>query len=211
MNDIDNDLEILLDRLVDGDLERDEYRRLLLDLEEQPGGWRRCALAFLQAQALRREFQSKRQPYVAHGAHRPLPTTQPLASRRRRLVELVLAAAAGILIALPVGLLFPGSSEIATMPAPDASNETVEDVEAAPPEQTDQEEDAIQDWPPEYEWVLSEEGSAFPAGLARALESVGTRVRRERGLLPLETRDGRRFMVPIERVELTPVTFAQYR
>jgi hypothetical protein len=208
MNDVENDLQLLLDRLVDGDLQGDEYRRLLLDLEKQPDGWRQCALAFLQAQALRREFQSQRQPHVVQ---RPLAATQPLASRRRRLVELLLAAAAGILIALPVGLLFPRSSEVATMPVPGTSSEAVKDKEAASPEQIEQEEDAVEDWPPEYEWVLSEEGSAFPAGLARALESVGTRVRRERGLLPLETRDGRRFMVPIERVELTPVSFAQYR
>jgi hypothetical protein len=208
MKDIENDLEILLDRLVDGDLEGAEYRRLLLDLEKRPGGWRQCALAFLQAQALRREFQAQRQSHVDSS---PLTAPQPVPSQRRRLVELLLAAAAGILIALPVGLLFPRSSEVARMPASNASSEAVEDIGAAPPEQTAQEQEPIENWPPEYEWVLSEEGSAFPAGLARALESVGTRVRRERGLLPLETRDGRRFMVPIERVELTPASFGHYR
>jgi hypothetical protein len=208
MNDMENDLETLLDRLVDGDLEGDEYRRLLLDLEKRPGGWRQCAIAFLQAQALRRELQAQRQPHAAPGF---LTAAQSVPSRRRRLVELLLAVAAGILIALPLGLLFPRSSEIARMPAPDASNDVVEDTEAAPSEQTTQQEDTIEDWPPEYKWVLSDEDSAFPAELARALENVGTRVRRERGLLPLETRDGRRFMVPIERVELTPASFGQYR
>ena len=97
------------------------------------------------------------------------------------------------------------------MPTLDPPSEVAEDAEAASGAQTAQEEDCVEDWSPEYEWLLSEEGSAFPAGLARALESVGTRIRRERGLLPLETRDGRRVVVPIERVELTPASFAQYR
>jgi hypothetical protein len=35
----------LLDRLVDGELGEVERRELLLRLESEPGGWRRCALA----------------------------------------------------------------------------------------------------------------------------------------------------------------------
>jgi hypothetical protein len=68
MNGTENDLEILLDRLVDDDLEGGEYRRLLLDLQQRPDGWRRCALAFLQAQALRSHLQTERQPCANHGS-----------------------------------------------------------------------------------------------------------------------------------------------
>lgn len=50
----------LLDRLVDGELREEEYRKVLRDLESQPDGWRRCALAFLEAQAWGREFRSLR-------------------------------------------------------------------------------------------------------------------------------------------------------
>lgn len=45
-----------LDRLVDGELSRDEYRALLESLDREPDGWRRCALAFLEAQAWQREL-----------------------------------------------------------------------------------------------------------------------------------------------------------
>jgi hypothetical protein len=38
------------DRLVDGELDEPERRRLLAGLDNEPGGWRRCALAFLEAQ-----------------------------------------------------------------------------------------------------------------------------------------------------------------
>lgn len=44
---------MLIDRLVDGELSSDERRQLLTSLEAQPDGWRRCALAFLEAQTWR--------------------------------------------------------------------------------------------------------------------------------------------------------------
>ena len=40
---------MLIDRLVDGELSGDERRHLLASLEAQPDGWRRCALAFVEA------------------------------------------------------------------------------------------------------------------------------------------------------------------
>jgi hypothetical protein len=40
------------DRLVDGELSPAEYRQLLASLDDMPDGWRQCALAFLEAQAL---------------------------------------------------------------------------------------------------------------------------------------------------------------
>ncbi len=40
----------LIDRLVDGELDPESRRALLLRLDAAPEGWRRCALAFLEAQ-----------------------------------------------------------------------------------------------------------------------------------------------------------------
>lgn len=51
------DLPIRLDRLVDGEVNIDEQRQLLLALEAQPDGWRRCALAYIEAQTLRQELR----------------------------------------------------------------------------------------------------------------------------------------------------------
>lgn len=45
-----------LDRLVDGELSADERRTLLESLDATPGAWRECAVAFLEAQALRSQF-----------------------------------------------------------------------------------------------------------------------------------------------------------
>ncbi|MEJ7637798.1 MAG: hypothetical protein WKF75_07380, partial [Singulisphaera sp.] len=42
-----------IDRLVDGELDPAERHALLVRFETEPGGWRRCALAFLEAQSWR--------------------------------------------------------------------------------------------------------------------------------------------------------------
>jgi hypothetical protein len=44
------------DRLVDEELSEEERRQLLGQLDDEPGGWRRCALAFLEAQCWRQAF-----------------------------------------------------------------------------------------------------------------------------------------------------------
>ena len=45
-----------IDRLVDDELSEEERRQLLGQLDDEPGGWRRCALAFLEAQCWRKVF-----------------------------------------------------------------------------------------------------------------------------------------------------------
>ena len=46
----------LFDRLVDGELSAAERRELLASLDGRPTGWRRCALAFLEAQTWQNEL-----------------------------------------------------------------------------------------------------------------------------------------------------------
>jgi len=63
-HEITNDDE-RFDRLVDGELSPHEYRRMLASLDGEPGGWRRCALAFVEAQALTRELGALRDEAVS--------------------------------------------------------------------------------------------------------------------------------------------------
>lgn len=66
-----------LDLLVDGELSPALRRELLLRLENTPGGWRRCALAFLEAQTWGRELGLLAQePPVAAA----MPAAAPMAS-----------------------------------------------------------------------------------------------------------------------------------
>lgn len=52
----DEQFQRQLNRLVDGELSATEYRQLLASLDSAPEGWRRCALAFLESQALSRDL-----------------------------------------------------------------------------------------------------------------------------------------------------------
>jgi hypothetical protein len=59
----------VLDRLVDGELSQADRRTLLAALDDEPGAWRRCALAFLEAQSFRWQLnQIATEPLVAQTA-----------------------------------------------------------------------------------------------------------------------------------------------
>jgi hypothetical protein len=73
-----DDAQRWLDRLADGELDADQQRWLLTALETEPDGWRRCALAFVEAQALRGEFRR-----IIAG---DVPASQELASREQAFV-----------------------------------------------------------------------------------------------------------------------------
>jgi hypothetical protein len=77
MNASSNHLQAQLDRLVDGELSPAEYRSLLASLDDQPDGWRRCALAFLEAQALGQDLSAQRSAAGATPA--PAPSAAPVA------------------------------------------------------------------------------------------------------------------------------------
>ena len=55
--DISGNDDLRFDRLVDDELSDTERRQLLASLDDEPGGWRCCALAFLEAQAWRQTMR----------------------------------------------------------------------------------------------------------------------------------------------------------
>ena len=55
-------VERRIDLLVDGELSEADRRALLLELEHDPDGWRRCALAFLEAQCWKAEMGQMARP-----------------------------------------------------------------------------------------------------------------------------------------------------
>jgi len=78
--------ECLLDLLVDGELDERRRRQLLLSFEEQPSGWRRCALAFLEAQSWGGSFKAmlKEQPAVPAGSEvTPAANASPMGDSSR--------------------------------------------------------------------------------------------------------------------------------
>jgi hypothetical protein len=97
--------EVFFDRLVDGELTPDEYRALVASLDDEPGGWRRCALAFLEAQALAAELGQVRRALDLReeGGQRSLPTRRWRWSDARSL----LAVAASFVAAFALGVASP--------------------------------------------------------------------------------------------------------
>jgi len=109
------------DRLVDNELSEAERRELLTGLDDEPGGWRRCALAFLESQCWKAAFRSvaKESASPRWGGSStaaptaenalPAPAARP-ASRRRSVwlgrAETALAMAASFAAALLVASWF---------------------------------------------------------------------------------------------------------
>jgi hypothetical protein len=118
------DYERVLDRLVDGELPENDRKALLSALDDEPSAWRRCALAFLEAQSLcghLREMchKSSTKPAVSETSTpiseapaKPAPA-KPTPARAAvappsRFFEICLGTAATLLVAFGLGLWIRG-------------------------------------------------------------------------------------------------------
>lgn len=120
MNEIQNsrgpaDDDLRFDRLVDGELTADEHRALVASLDDEPGGWRRCALAFLESQALTGELTAVRRGLdldneSGSGVPGKGNAHWSQGHLRRPPLEFgtLLAVAASFLVALAIGVAAPG-------------------------------------------------------------------------------------------------------
>jgi hypothetical protein len=64
---------------------------------------------------------------------------------------------------------------------------------------------------PENAGWLARQHAQIPAEVRRALQRMGHDVRWDQRFVPLEHEDGRRVVVPVERVEITPVGRHRYQ
>jgi len=230
------------DRLVDGELSPEEYNDLLGSLDQQPDGWRRCALAFLEAQALRQELDGL-------VGEPPMPTQPASVSSRntkhsRRWPGLV-AIAASFLIAFGLGVMFRGGwprAGLETEGMPIAEDERPEspdpldrdaEIVGTPAPKVDQPgryrgnvrlvfeqpdgagseafEVPLYDYTADNEWMLSDDRFQIPPRVQRAFQRMGREVRLDQQVVPLETEDGHRVLIPFRQIELTPVGGQRYQ
>lgn len=233
----DWDGDARLDRLVDGELAVEEYRELLRDLDDEPDGWRRCAMSFLEAQALGQEFRALQQE---------LETAPEVVSRgdSHRSTNnsglLVLAMAASFLVAFGLGAWWrspsqqkiPNSTSIATEDHESGagtqvarhSTESAAESDASsrgtPHEQLtfvvdrgDGETEKF-DMPVYAEddayarWMM--EQPSMPVEVERSLRRAGYRVETAREWTPVRLRDGRRAIFPVDELRITPVSNRTY-
>ena len=221
-------LQVQLDRLVDGELSPAEYRTLLLALDADPRGWKRCATAFLEAQAIRGELSS------LGGEEFALPETPAATSARGSSVAArraprwqaplggLIGLAAGLLLALGLGPWLakrqtpPAAPTLADRDAP-VSSAPVDAPQVEPPRERQplgnvslvaggrkmQVPLFALDERPEALW--SEH--ALPDELLEFLRAQGHQVQHLPEVAPMELDDGRQVLVPIDRYRIKPAHF----
>lgn len=203
-----NDLQ--LDRLVDSELSLHEQRELLGQLDDVPNGWRRLALAFVEAQAWRSELPalatspskpaSRRDFQASRGVHPggPMALTAP----RSRLIAiaagLALAFGLGLIIRGPAPARVPAGGVVSPQSSPSRPLER-ELVRFADGQTIDLPiVEAAQVSP---DWVRSRP-NLVPPSVRHELELSGLRIEQRRVFLPLILQDGQPAVVPIDEAEV---------
>jgi hypothetical protein len=194
----------LVDLLVDGELADSERRELLLRLENETGGWRRCALAFLEAQDWRDAFRSIAAPTSARPV--ALSEAQRRDHRFRHPLIRVTGFAAGILAAFALGWGLRGqSNETATFPV--VVQRPVPDTKGIGQESP----------PPPGDLATPRSTPADPERLSALLDPVvkqweqrGYSAETQSKLLSMELKDGRKVQVPVHEVRLRYVAGRTY-
>jgi len=219
-----------LERLVDGELSPEEYRALLASLDEEPGLWRQCALAFLEAQALRRELGNVRHSFDVRESAPVTGDVSPRTSTAWDKLQVLLAVAASFLVAFGLGLAVPkiyslmqesagGGNMNAQSPVVLTDGRASEEAQAVRyvgdvrllfggSADGSQEAGRV----PVYEvgqdltWFLSGEGSALGPEMLEVLRQSGFEVRHDQQYFPAPLEDGRQIIVPVEGFQITPVS-----
>jgi anti-sigma factor RsiW len=229
MNDKLHNDDVLFDRLVDGELSRDERRVLLESLNARPQGWRRCAMAFLEAQSWRRELRQLAEERPAGAATVKTPVSQSQSKRNSvRTAAQWLAVAAGLLLAFKIGAWQrERGMPIASSPA--ATNEQLVSVPppAAVPNNA-KTSDALNLWvrddagqlrrvrvPLVDAQTLDQQlGTVFQTGVPDdvrdRLNDSGYAVESKRQYAPLWLENGRPMVVPVEDTKIVPVSNRAY-
>lgn len=230
------DKQYLLDLLVDGELADDDRRELLAWCEREPDGWRRCALAFLEAQNWSQVLGNLTEPVRGPVAIEEQPTSaiavQPLVLRssvlQARQWRTMLAMAASVALAFTLGVWVRDAGKVERIAPEDPAamhfveNNSPTRLSPGRPEQGPPQAEVAVGGPSRAAderqlpvtagdgWLLVEP-SAMPAEVQRALERMGHRVEQRRQLVPYRLEDGRRVVVPVDQVEVQPVGNRSYQ
>ncbi len=219
-----------IDLLVDGELDDKRRRELLLRLESVPGGWRRCALAFLEAQAWRQESQTvlmKPQPAIAVTAPMSMgPVARNLLWRGAWGNLLAVAASFGVAFALGAwyrsggegmnnaSILGGGPLAQSTQSADDVKTD---DAWMGPDGYVTLLMDGVADGESKqlrlpvhtingaFDPALVSQPLKLPSELLEQIERSGQTVRHQRQFVPLSLQDGRRMIVPMDEMQIVPV------
>jgi hypothetical protein len=189
----------LLDRLVDGELLDTERRLLLQRLEAEPDGWRRCALAFLEAQA----WHDSLGPATDSVVDRSIAATAaaPTIPAPRRLGGRLFASFSAL--AACVAVAFALGWSMRPQPAGVTSNVLVANGAPSPPHPAD---GTVAIGSSTTGQEISSPVAKAPAPSLEAVlkkwEQRGYRAERQDRVLPVELKDGRKVNVPVQEYRI---------
>ncbi len=101
--------DTLIDRIVDGALTPEELRAAVLRIEAEPDGWKRCALAFVEARVWSDSLRAIGQAQKSEPAGMPIPRTAPAAKGRRNRWLRSIAAAVIVGLSFVAGWMTHGT------------------------------------------------------------------------------------------------------
>jgi hypothetical protein len=228
------------DRLVDGELSSDHRRQLLASLDDRPGGWRQCALAFLEAQAWRGDLGAIALPAVSPPASPATAHIEHASKGGSRAAERTalrwLAVAACLLVAFGLGSLWhsdqpsPAYTSVEQSAAPNLQLATDDRPGQSPTSSTmtPTSPDALTLWvrdntgaPQRLQVPLVDAGaldrrlgvefrSALPDSLRDRLRENGYDVHSTRRYAPLWLENGGSLVVPVEDTRIVPASSEVY-
>lgn len=224
-----------IDMLVDGELSEPDRRALLARLDQQPDGWRRCALAFLEAQCWREALGPVASSHGADEAAASVPVGEEARSVPRRSspwlrsAGTLLAMAASFVAALGLGiwarpLWRPHGDEPSTalvrVPEAGGSDATGRPspwrmVTLSVPNGDQRTSQSIRLPAMERDrldesWLNSLPGP-LSSDVLQMLRQTGHQVEHSRELLPVPLQDGRKLVIPIDQIEVRPVGNRAYQ
>jgi hypothetical protein len=225
--------DVLFDRLVDGELSPNERRALLASLDARPDGWRRCALAFLEAQWWKNVLTAvTAEPATTSGIEKDAAPSNPAQRTRFRVAASWLAMAAGLLIAFKLGTL----DRRATKQVVDGAATTQQQLAGAPHTGASNAAgpgssstgDSLNLWVHDEAGQLqrvrvplvdastlgNEYGldidSGVPDNVRNRLQNHGYAVESKRQYAPMWLDNGRQMIVPVEDTKIVPVSNKVY-
>jgi hypothetical protein len=194
-----------IDRLVDDELPDRERSALLVRLEAEPDGWRRCALAFLEAQSWRETLVSLPITEAAQPVARVVQ--RPQLPQRWRYAARLTCLAASLTMTFILGWTLRGSpASIAGgkhLSAQADNDRPTPSGESQPSELTQHVQPAALSFP------LAEQ----PDGLAPVIkewEQRGYQAETQMRLASLKMKDGRHVEIPVHEVRLRYVRDRTY-
>ena len=219
------------DRLVDGQLSEQQRHDLLAGLDDEQGGWRRCALAFLESQCWKQALGAIARESLP--AVEPATAPRPPRSAWPGRLGTVLAMAASFMLAIWLGWwvqreriglhdvltdkggigelaqnigLRPQLPQAESPPRGDAPRSPWRTVTVSAPVQGGKSGPsfnlpAVERDNIDEQW-LRDVPPAIPEKVRQALVRTGHEIQQRRELVSAPLKDGRRLVVPVDQVEV---------